>query len=261
VVPVLVLAFCTPSNGVADARTVDRPGVGVTVKASVPQAEEGDRVTLTARIKSPATARRVTLLKWVVPQYVGSPSWEPAKSVKVRGRSKVGFGIVATGPNADRYKVSVTYDGERAAVASKSLSLTIWRWIPLYSYTPYYATSGTDRGEYALNGHRYQGWGAVWYSNGPSWEARFTPGRHCKAFQGVLGVTDGSDDGSSGTIAFTADDSPIYSSPPLTPGMELRVEVPLAKPYRFGIQLADTSPDKLESSPVIGDPAFLCTGV
>ena len=156
--------------------------------------------------------------------------------------------------------MSVTYAGKRAAVASKPISVTVWRWIPLRDYEPYYSAGYPAFGQVSLNGRRYDGWGAR-YVHAGSWEARFTPGRHCNAFRGVLGLSDNSDDGSSGTIGFTADDSLIYGSPPLTPGMEFPVEVPLAKPYRFGIQLADTSPDKIESWPVIGDPAFLCTGV
>ncbi len=258
-VVVLVLAFGTPADGAADARTADRRAPGVILKASVPQAEEGDRVTLSARIKSPATARRVTLLRLNVPTY-GSPSWDPVKSVRARDRAKVSFAIVAAGPNTDRYRVSVTYAGKRAAVASKPISVTVWRWIPLRDYGPYYSAGHPDFGQVSLNGRRYDGWGARYVHVG-SWEARFTPGRHCKAFRGVLGLSDTSDDGSSGTIGFTADDGPVYSSPPLTPGTELPVEVALATPYRFGIQLADTSPDKVESWPVIGDPAFLCTGV
>jgi len=260
-VVVLILAFGTPSDGVADARTADRGAPGVSVKASVPQVEEGDRVTLTARIKSPATARRVTLLRLTVPQYFGDPSWEQVKSVKARGRAKLSFGTVAAGPNTDRYRVSVTYAGKRAAVVSKPISVVVWRWIPLADYRPYYETSSAGTGEVDINGQRYEGWGPAYSSHAGSWEERFTPGRHCKAFRGVLGLSDVSDDGSSGTISYTADDRVVYSSPSLTPGTALHVNLPLAAPYRFGIQALDTSPDKLESWPVIGDPAFLCTGV
>jgi len=258
VVPVLVLAFCTPSDGAADARPADRGAPGATLKASVQQAEEGDRVTLTARIKSPATARRATLLRREVSVF-GDASWKPAKSVKVRGQSKVAFGIVAAGPNADRYRVSVTYAGQRAAVTSKPISLIVWSWIALADYRAYYSTSGVGNYQVEINGQQYAGWGAL--SRSGSWEARFTPGRKCKAFSGVLGLHDTSDDGSSGRIGFTADDTRIYDSPSLTPGMDMRVEVPLATPYRFGIQLLDTSPEGLNGRPVIGDPALLCTGV
>jgi len=43
---------------------------------------------------------------------------------------------------------------------------------------------------------------AALHSHVGSWEARFTPGRHCKALRGTVGLDDDSDDGSSGTIAF-----------------------------------------------------------
>jgi hypothetical protein len=260
VVSALVLALGAPSAGSADPRPSERAALGATLKASVRQAEEGDRIVLTARIKAPSKALRATLLERQV-SIVGDVSWEQAKSVKVRGRGKVSFAVVATGPNADRYRLSVTYAGKRAAVASKPISVTVWSWIPLAGYRPYYETDSVGPIEVDLNGRRYEGWGPFSYSRAGSWEERFTPGRHCKAFRGVLGLSDISEDGSSGAIGFTADDGAVYSSPPLIPGTELQVNVPLASPYRFGIQALDTSPGDLESWPVIGDPAFLCTGV
>jgi hypothetical protein len=145
-----------PSDGVADARTADRGALGAVLKASVQQAEEGDRVTLAARIKSPAKAARVTLLERQVSTW-GEVSWEPAKSVRVRGRGKVTFGIVATGPNNDLYRASVRYVGKRAAVVSKPVAVTVWRWIPLGDYDPYYSTSGVGDGQVDINVRRYTG--------------------------------------------------------------------------------------------------------
>jgi hypothetical protein len=76
-----------------------------------------------------------------------------------------------------------------------------------------------------------------------------------------LGIADISEDGSSGSIAFTADDVSVYESPVLTPGMDVPVNVRLSAPYRFGVQAANTSPEGVKAWPVIGDPALLCTGV
>ncbi len=65
----------------------------------------------------------------------------------------------------------------------------------------------------------------------------------------------------------TVDDTRVYHSSALTPGMSLPVSVPIAKPYRLGIQLSDTSPggteghDEVEAYPAIGDPALRCTGL
>jgi hypothetical protein len=167
---------------------------------------------------------------------------------------------VAIGPNRERFRARVTYAVGKPAV-SKPVRVIVWRWIPLSDYAPYYSTSGAQFGEATLNGRRYKAWGASAFSSARSWEARFTPGRHCKAFRGVLAVADISEDGSSGTIAFTADDVPVYSSPVLTPGMDVSVNVRLSAPYRFGIQAANTSAEGVKSWPVIGDPALLCTGV
>jgi hypothetical protein len=195
----------------------------------------------------------------VVPLY-GDASWEAVRSVKVGGRSRVVFKRIATGLNQERFRATVTYITGKP-VTSRPVSVKVWRWIPLSEYTPYYETSGASFGEAMLNGTRYKAWGAASYSHVGAWESRFTPGRHCMAFRGVLGVADISGDGSSGSIRFTADDVMVYESPTLTPGMDVPVEVALASPYRFGLQAFDTSPEGVESWPVIGEPAFLCTGV
>jgi hypothetical protein len=233
---------------------------GATLATSAKQVEEGDRLTLTATITSPAQAARVTLQKSYVSVYYGTTSWQPVKTVAVRGRRAVKFGVVALGPNADRYRVSVTYKTGKPA-ASRPTNVQVWRWIPRSKYAPYYATSGAGFGDLALNGHPYRGWGAATYSSARAWEAKFTPGRHCKTFRGVIGVADISADGSSGAINFTADDEIVYESPSLTPGMDVPVTIRLSTPYRFGIQAFNTSPEAVRSWPVIGDPALLCTGV
>jgi hypothetical protein len=147
--------------------------------------------------------------------------------------------------------------------------VTVWRWGPLKEYAPYYEAEpgAAIFGTTTINGIAYSGWGAATYSHTGAWESRFTPRRHCKSFNAVLGVGDISDDGSSGSISFTADDEQIYTSPTLAPGMSVPATVPLAKPYRFGIQLLDTTPgdttghDDVEAWPVLGEPSFLCTNV
>jgi hypothetical protein len=246
------------------ARAVARRGATVTAAAT--QVEEGSRLTLTATITSPLQASKVTLQKLYVPMYYGDPTWTPVKTLRVHGKRKVNFGVVATGLNNERYRVTVTYKNAKP-FTSKPVGVTVWRWIPLSEYNPYYETGGAIFGTTSINGHPYKGWGAATYSHAGAWESRFTPGRHCKAFQGVLGLGDVSADGSSGTINFTADDTVAYQSPSLTPGMDVPVVIPLPRPYRIGIQLFDTTPggttgrDDAESWPVIGDPALLCTGV
>lgn len=235
--------------------------MGTSVRPSTGQVEEGRRYRLTATIKSPARASRIRLLKWTPPWYVGDTGeWEPVRGARVRGRRLVTFTVVATGLNTERHRVSVAYRNGRT-VQSKPVSVKVWRWIPLSDYDPYYETSGTSFGEAMINGHRYKAWGASAYSNAGAWEARFTPGRHCKAFRGVLGVADMSADGSSAEITFLADDQVVFGSAALVPGMAVRVQKAIALPYRFAIQLTDTSPEGAQSWPVIGDPAFLCTGV
>lgn len=249
----------------ADRAAITR---GATLSASAKHVDEGNRYTLAATIMSPRRALKLTLLKFK-PSLYGwdDPAWEAQKTVGVKGRSKIKLSVVGVNENYERYRVVVTYMRAKP-ITSKPVSITVWRWIPMSDYDPYYDTGGTGFGTTTINGQVYTGWGAWSFSHTGVWESRFTPGRHCTAFRGVLGVGDISADGSSGIIAFTADDTDIYTSPTLTPGMAVPATVPLpTKPYRFGIRLTDTTPggttgnDEVESWPVIGEPAFHCTGV
>jgi hypothetical protein len=278
-----VVASVGTAAGGAAASTPDNIGQGLvqadapravvtrsaTLSTSAKQVDEGNRYRLTAAIKSPRQALRVTLQKFDPPDYsFQDPEWASVKMVKVNARSKVKFGVVAVDENTERYRVVVTYKNAQP-FTSKPVGVTVWRWIPLSDYDPYYEAQpyAAGFGTTTINGQAYAGWGAFSYSHVGAWESRFTPGRHCTAFRGILGVGDISADGSSGTIAFTADDTDIYQSPALTPGMSLPVTILLAKPYRFGIRLSDTTPggttgnDEVEAWPVIGEPAFRCTGV
>ncbi|WP_182525849.1 hypothetical protein [Nocardioides dongkuii] len=251
---------------------IERAGIkrGAALTSAARQVDEGSRYTLTATIKSPRRARKVTLQKFNPPNYsFQEPAWDTVRAAKVKARRKVKFTAVAVEHNSEKYRVTVTYKKARP-VTSKPATVFVWRWIPLKEYTPYYVSEpyGTAFGTTTINGHAYAGWGAAYYSHTGTWESRFTSGRHCNAFRGVLGVDDGSADGSSGTVEFTADDATVYSSPTLTPGMDLPVTVPLpTKPYRFGIRLSDTTPggttgrDDIEAFPGIGEPVLRCTGV
>jgi hypothetical protein len=256
------------SGSAAIAKISTRAQLAATTTASVSESVEGDRYTITTTLRSPKNAAKITVQKFDPPDYsFDEPGWVDVKTLMVRGRSKIKTTVVATDHNTERYRAIVRYKTTKP-VTTRPVTVKIWRWIPLSDYTPYYETGGTTtRGTFGINGRVYTGFGPYLFSHVGSWETRFTPGRHCKAFKGTIGLDDDSADGSSGTIAITGDDQPAYQSPSLTPGMDLTVTIALAKPYRLGIQLSDTSPggteghDDIESYPAIGDPALLCTGV
>lgn len=232
------------------------------VAISAPKAEvvEGDRFKVIAKIATPRQAKRVTLQRWNVPLYYGEPHWEPVKSIKVRKRKQIAFRRLATAAYEERFRAIVSYRTGKP-VRSRPLTVKIWRWIPLSNYKPYYETSGLMFVETTVNGRRYKGYGAVSWSRAGAWEGRFTPGRNCRAFRAVLGVSDISADGSSGQIGVTADDVTVYESPSLMPGMDVPMEISFDLPYRIGLQLFDTSPEGVDSWPVLGEPALLCTTV
>lgn len=232
----------------------------VVLSTPVTEVVEGDRFTVSARITTPRQAKRVTLQRWTVPLYYGEPHWEAVKSVKVRDRKRITFRRVATALNQERLRAVVSYSAGKP-VRSKPVAVKVWRWIPLSEFQPYYETSGLIFGEATMNGRRFKGYGAAYYSRVGAWEGRFTPGRNCKGFRGVLGVADISADGSSALVKITADDELVYESPALTPGMDVPMEIGLPLAYRVGFQLVNTSPEDVYSWPMIGDPTMLCTGV
>jgi hypothetical protein len=240
---------------------------GATTTASVRQTLEGSRYVVTTSLKSPKKATNVTIQKLDPPEYTfQEPEWVNVRTTAVRGRSRIKTVVVATETNTERYRAVVSYKRAKA-FTTKPVAVTIWRWIPLSDYDPYYESGDTTFGTFGINGRVYKGWGPWLYSHVGYWEARFTPGRHCAAFRGLVGLDDDSDDGSSGMVALTADDQQVYESQQLSPGTELPVTIPLAKPYRLGVILTDTTPggteghDDIESYPSIGDPELLCTDV
>lgn len=246
------------------AKTPRRPALNVSSGLVV----EGDVIRVTATVRASRRARRAVLQR-ARRDLFGTVQWDNVASRKVKGKGKkrkVVFRTTVTDENQARYRVAVTYKKRKTPVLSKQVRVQVWRWIPLHEYGAYYTTGGTN-GAYAvgtmtLNGQAYKGWGTYTYSRLRSWEDRFTPGRNCRSFRGMAGVTDLSDDGASGEIILKADEQVVWESPTLTPGMVVEFEVPLdPKPYRFAILAANTSEPDSKAWPAIGDPAFLCTGV
>jgi len=222
---------------------------------------EGARIAVRVKIAAPQQATRVRLQELQQNIY-GEASWVTVRSQRAQASARHVFKVVATAKNVEKYRSQVSYhDGGTAT--SRVRRVTVWRWISLTGYRAYYKTNGVDDYGYAsfsMNGNQYLGW--YTFGTYPSWEARYTPGRHCKAFRGVLGVTDSSADGSSAIIRFgTEAQGNVYTSPTLKPGMQTKVNIPLSQPYRFIVHADNTSAEGTATYPAIGDPAFLCTGL
>ncbi len=250
----------SPVLAAADVSQDARAARSVSVRTSVAAVDEGDRYGITVKLKKARTAKRLVLQKETFLYPGAAPEWRAVRSVRVRGRSVIRFRVVATEENRERYRAVVTYRKQRART-SVPAAVRVWRWIPLSDYRPYYDTGGTHFSTASINGMNYPSWGPWRSSTYLSWEARFTPGRHCDRFRAVAGLSDTSADGSSGTITVLADDKVVAESGPLTPGMSRRIDVALAKPYRLALRSADTGPEGARSWPLVGEPALRCTGV
>ncbi|MBS2940075.1 hypothetical protein KDN32_20255 [Nocardioides sp. J2M5] len=243
------------------APTHDRPSAfpKAVVKASASEVTEGDRLTVRVRVPRAGLAKKVVLQERRT-TILGDVVWEDVTTR--RARSRVKFVETVTSLNTASYRVAVSYRGRVKPVVSRATSVKVWRWVPLHEFAPYFQTSQATYGESEINGVRYEVWGGLYSYSTRSWEARVTPGRHCMRFRATLGLADTSDDGSTGTIAFTTDESAtVYQSPALTPGMTLPVELALPSPYRFGMQAANTSAEKVKAFPMVGNGAFYCTGI
>lgn len=231
----------------------------VTIAQAPKDVTQGDRFAVTVRVGSASQARTVEI-QMQTEDYAGTKYWTRLRATQVRGTARHVFKLVATGVDTQRLRALATYRGSRS-VASKPFGVTVWQWTDLAGIPSYYSTNGVSdhpSSQFGMNGDQYIGW----YTYGPygMWEARYTPGRHCKAFRGVFGVTDSSGDGSSAEFALLADEtSLVYQSPALVPGAVETVEFEVASPYRFAIQARDTSPEDVYAFPAIGNPQFLCS--
>jgi hypothetical protein len=141
------------------------------------------------RADRPAAAKIVTLERQDT-NTLGNKEWTALKSVRAKGQAKQVFKVFAEETSTGRFRAQVTYRDAKPE-RSKPVRITVWRWTYLCAFDSYYATSGvwnelTD--SFAMNGTQYNGWHT--YGDQPSWEQRFTLGRHCKAIRGDFGVTD-----------------------------------------------------------------------
>lgn len=239
----------------------ERPRVIVSGGAS--QVVEGDVIRVVARVPAAHTAKRVTLERLEMPVYegLGSPTWEVVKSSAVGGRARIKFKSVAQQPNVEKFRVRVQYRDRRRAIVSKPVRIEVWSWVQLREFPAYQYTSGLRFGEASISGRTYAAWTPEAWSSARSWESRHTPGRNCRAFRGVAGLNDASADGSTGSVQLFADETPVWTSPALTPGVAVPFEVSLNLPYRFALIATNTSAATLKAFPAIGDPELLCTGL
>jgi hypothetical protein len=251
-----VLFFTTAPllSATADTGSARKVKVKLTVPATV---VEGDAFTVTAKVSRTEGAKQVQLQRAVT----GS-GWELVAKVKARARKTYTFPTSAGPEDLVRYRVKVLMH-EGRAVTSGPVQTTVWHWTPMTDFGTYSQTSGVDFGNnvhITLSGVTYRG-GWETYGKNATWESRITPGRNCRAFRGLLGVSDSSDDGSSAVISLAADDTPVYQSPSLTPGTVTPVQLDLALPFRLAIRAQRTSNPSLSVSPAIATPELLCTGL
>lgn len=248
----LVFANIFPAG--ATATTFSR---SVTVTQSPKNVTQGARFTVTVRVGSPTQAKTVQIEARTQDIY-GNTTWTVLKSQKVRATAKHTFKLLATGVDTQRYRARATYRTGKPVI--DAFSVTVWQWTDLHRVSSYYSTAGVAANAYsqlAMNGDQYIGW--YTYGSYGMWETRYTPGRSCKAFRGILGVTDASADGSSAEFTLLTDESSVvYTSSSLVPGMVETMQIPIANPYRFSIQARNTSPGGLRGYPAIGNPQFLC---
>lgn len=260
------LAMLAPLGSSASGASEGLPAVAaakstrsVSVVRAPRHVEEGKRFRVTLRVDAPSAARRVAVQNLQTDVY-GNTEWVTLRSKRVNGVARQRFRLLAEGLNLQKYRAVATYRDKPRAVASPRFAIHIWRWIDLQLYRPYYSTYGVainGYSEFSMNGDRWLGWYA--YGGSGMWESRHTPGRDCKAFRGVFGVTDESQDGSSAEFTVLADETEtVFRSKPLGPGGVQKAKFSLARPYRLSVQARSTSPG-VPVAPAIGLPQLLCT--
>lgn len=259
VVPASADTPSTSAETVSVAGSARAAGVRVVTSVNVAEVTVGDGAVVRVKVPQARKASRVTLQEFGVNKY-GTPAWVVVKTVKAKKVNT--FGVTVKAINTAKYRALVAYKGVKKPVKSNVATVMVWRWVALGAFEAYADTGGTAFTNVDIAGQSYfPAWIGANGLGGGVWEEKFTLGRHCKAFKGVAGVSDDSDDGSSATVVITADDVPVYQSPVLTPGTAVPFEVPLAMPYRFAVKGTDTSAQYVDAFPAVGHPSLLCTGV
>ena len=262
---VAVLVAALAALGLTASGASSRPApasaaAAAQVSVSVPDdLVEGERYEVRVKVGRTAGARKILLQRQVTAPYA-DPTWETVKAKRVAGKKRHTFRAVAGEADADRYRARVLYADRRPAM-SRTATSTVWHWTALTDFDDYFSTgSSSIYFPFAINGQQHTGWAA--YSTVPSWETRWTVGRHCKALRGDLGLQDTSADGASAVVRLVADETQVvFTSATLTPGTVQHVELPLALPYRLAVQAQNTSTADLKTLPAFGAPELLCTGL
>ncbi|MCA1981394.1 hypothetical protein [Nocardioides nematodiphilus] len=260
-------------SGVAQAHAQDgvvtRSGkhIGVSVPLDV---TEGTRYSVNVHVPSPKKAVAATLEYQKAGGYSFESvnQWTVLKSMKVKGHGTLRFPMQADTSREYTFRVRVSYRGRKHSALSGARRVNYWHWVGLPSSSYYSVGSGSQYVGFSLAGRSSGGW---FQYAGDSAEYRVTmPGR-CRSFHALLGLADGSADGATGTITFSAIDSSgipkaIWKSPTLVPGKTVPVSLSLASPYRFSILGENTSAPVTSGAktttplaqPAVSDPEFLC---
>ena len=101
---------------------------------------EGARIAVRVRVAAARQDTRVRLQE-LQRDALGDYSWVTIRSQGVKGTARHVSKVVATAKNVDQYRSQVAYRGGRTAT-SHTKRVTVWRWISLIGYQPYYETNG-----------------------------------------------------------------------------------------------------------------------
>ena len=258
-ITLLGAAVAAPAQAVPAVQRSTTPVV--LVAPAVHDVNQGDLFSVTVKVGAARLAKTVQIQAQTKDIY-GKLEWTLLKTANVHAEATHVLKVMADGVDSERFRAVATYR-DRKPVVSKAFAVTVWTWTDLSLISSYYETFGISSGAYSqfgMNGDQYIGW--YTYDRSGMWEQRYTPGRHCKAFRGVFGVSDSSADGSSAQFTVLTDETNVvYQSPTLVPGAVTDVQFDLALPYRLSIQARNTSPDGVLSYPAIGNPQLLCTGL
>ena len=251
----LVLTAVPATTATAEPGPARKVKVSVTLPTTV---VEGERFTLEAKLSRTDGAKTIQLQRATT----GS-GWELVAKSKVRKKKTYTFTDIAGADDLMRYRIKVKRE-KGGALTSAPAETAVWHWRPMTDFDSYFQTPGVSYGNnvhMTISGVTYRG---GWETSGKtgSWETRITPGRHCRSFRGLVGVTDDSADGSSAVISLVADETTtVYTSPTLAPGAALPVQLDLALPFRLSVRAQRLSSPAVEVYPALANPELLCTGV
>lgn len=247
VVAVAVVAALMPSSSPA----ANAFKVTISVKSS--HVVIGNKVVLTGTITPQAVGQKVILQK----RYSKKKPWSNVRTGKVATDGTYRLKDKPTSTKRHWYRVVKPASQTRSRGESKAVKVTVSKWMHLTDLEEGDAENVWEDAV-TINGTHYSR--SLYFYRGASSPGfiEYNISRKCSLLQGIYGLDDSSDTGSTGKVAVLADGALIYEGN-FGVGQSEDVTIGTSGSFRLRFEFDYTSPDD-GAQPAVGNPKVLCEG-